>query len=112
MAELHPDAQRGEDVVPLVRFLSDALARVRPLPSIDVHLTQSHGHALASDVTAPGPIPAFDHATVDGYAVRFDDVVAATERRPVQLKVLGDVAAASWRPVRILPGTCFAVAAG
>ncbi|MEV0646744.1 gephyrin-like molybdotransferase Glp [Phytomonospora sp. NPDC050363] len=112
MAELHPDAQRGEDVVPLVRFLSDALARVRPLPSIDVHLTQSHGHALAADVTAPGPIPAFDHATVDGYAVRFDDVVAATERRPVQLKVLGDVAAASWRPVRILPGTCFAVAAG
>ena len=52
------------------------------------------------------------HASVDGYAVRMEDVVAASVDRPVNLKVLGDVSAASWRPVRLVAGTCFAVAAG
>lgn len=96
----------------LAKFLSSALARVRPLPSIDLDLTAACGCVLASDVTAPGPLPAFDHATVDGYAVRMEDVSSATPQRPVSLKVLGDVSAASWRPVRLIEGTCFAVAAG
>ncbi|WP_415647002.1 gephyrin-like molybdotransferase Glp [Stackebrandtia soli] len=96
----------------LAEFLSASLARVRPLPPIDLDLTQACGCILAANVTAPGPLPAFDHATVDGYAVRFEDVVAATPQRPVALKVLGDVSAASWRPVRLVADTCFAVAAG
>ncbi len=101
----------GEPIA-LAKFLSSALARVRPLPSIDLDLTAACGCVLANDVIAPGPLPAFDHATVDGYAVRMEDVVAATPQRPVSLKVLGDVSAASWRPVRLIEGTCFAVAAG
>src|SRR5690606_37959208 len=32
--------------------------------------------------------------------------------RPVRLNVVGDLGAASWRPVRLTPGTCFSVAAG
>lgn len=96
----------------LAEFLSAALARVRPLPTIDLDLTQACGCVLGADVAAPGPLPAFDHATVDGYAVRLEDVAGATADRPVPLKVLGDVSAASWRPVRLVPGTCFAVAAG
>lgn len=102
----------GGEPVALAEFLSRVLARVRPLPAIDLDLTQAGGCVLAADVTAPGPLPAFDHATVDGYAVRMEDVAGATPQRPVSLKVLGDVSASSWRPVRLIPGTCFAVAAG
>lgn len=100
------------ETVALAQFLSAALAQVRPLPTIDLDLTQACGCVLGTNVTAPGPLPAFDHATVDGYAVRMEDVVSASVDRPVSLKVLGDVSASSWRPVRLVQGACFAVAAG
>jgi len=102
----------NDDPVAVAEFLRGAMAKVRPLPTIDLDLTQACGCVLGADVPAPGPLPAFDHATVDGYAVRLEDVSGATAERPVNLKVLGDVSAASWRPVRLVAGTCFAVAAG
>jgi molybdopterin molybdotransferase len=57
-------------------------------------------------------MPAFDHAAIDGYAARFEDVVDASPDRPVRLNVIGDLGAASWRPVRLTPGTCFSIGAG
>src|SRR5689334_20883906 len=62
--------------------------------------------------TAPGPVPAFDHAAVDGYAARSEDLLGCDRNKPVRLSVIGDLAASSWRPVRLTPGTCFALAAG
>jgi molybdopterin molybdotransferase len=67
---------------------------------------------LAEDVLAAGPLPAFDQAVIDGYAARFEDIASASPGRPVRLNVVGDVGAASWRPVRLNPGTCFSLAAG
>jgi molybdopterin molybdotransferase len=99
-------------LTPLADYLSGVLRRIRPLPPLDLDLTQSYGNVLAQDAVAPGPLPAFDHADVDGYAARFEDIAAATAKRPVRLNVLGDIAASSWRPVRLTPGSCFCVAAG
>src|SRR5439155_14386578 len=67
---------------------------------------------LAQEVAATGPLPAFDHAAIDGYAARFEDIATAGPRRPTRLNVVGDLAASSWRPVRLTPGACFSVAAG
>jgi molybdopterin molybdotransferase len=104
-----PDAA---GLIPLAEYLGDVLRRLRPLPPLDLDLTQAYGNVLAQDVVAAGPLPAFDHAAVDGYAARFEDIAAASPRRPTRLNVIGDLAAASWRPVRLTPGTCFCVAAG
>jgi molybdopterin molybdotransferase len=98
--------------VPLADYLGGVLRRLRPLPPLDLDLAQAYGNVIAEDVVAPGPFPAFAHAAVDGYAVRSEDVMAAEPGRPVRLSVVGDLAASSWRPVRIMPGTCFSVAAG
>src|SRR5256885_12665880 len=101
-----------ETGLPLADYLGTVLRGLRPLPSLDLDLTQAHGNTLAEDVISPGPLPAFDHAAIDGYAARFEDVAHASQARPVRLNVVGDLAAASWRPVRLTPGTCFSIAAG
>jgi molybdopterin molybdotransferase len=99
-------------LTPLADYLAMVLRGLRPLPALDLDLTQAYGNVLAEDVCAAGPLPAFDHAAIDGYAARFEDVASAQPGRPVRLNVIGDLAAASWRPVRLTPGTCFSIAAG
>ncbi|MEV6923452.1 gephyrin-like molybdotransferase Glp [Dactylosporangium sp. NPDC051485] len=113
----HHDAARDAGVgsnarVPLADYLAGVLRGLRPLPPLDLEITAAHGNVLAEDVVGPGPVPAFDHAAIDGYAARFDDVSDAQPGRPVRLSVVGDLVASSWRPVRLTPGTCFSVAAG
>jgi molybdopterin molybdotransferase len=102
----------AESRTPLASYLATVLRAVRPLPPLDLELNQAYGNVLAEDVRAPGPLPAFDHAVVDGYAARLDDLLDASIRRPVRLNVIGDLVASSWRPVRLTPGTCFSIAAG
>ncbi|MGH3656980.1 MAG: gephyrin-like molybdotransferase Glp, partial [Micromonosporaceae bacterium] len=99
-------------VRPLADYLASVLARIAPLPPLDLDLTQAYGNVLATDVAAPGPLPAFDYAAIDGYAVRTEDIQGARADRPVRLNVVGDIGVTSWRPVRVLPGSCFSVAAG
>jgi molybdopterin molybdotransferase len=103
---------RAMELTPLADYLANVLRRLRPLPTLDLELGQAYGHVLAEEVRAAGPVPAFDITTIDGYAARSDDVAGASNGRPVRLSVVGDLGAASWRPVRVAPGTCFAVAAG
>src|SRR6266545_226541 len=102
----------SESMLPLADYLGAVLRGLRPLPPLDLDLTQAHGNTLAEDVVAPGPLPAFDHAAIDGYAARYEDVAHAMPGRPVRLNVVGDLTASSWRPVRLTSGTCFSVAAG
>jgi molybdopterin molybdotransferase len=100
------------ELTPLAEYLAGVLKTVRPLPALTLELTEARGGTLAETVRAPSPLPAFDHASIDGYAACSQDLVGASSYRPVRLNVVGDLAASSWRPVRIAPGTCFAVAAG
>ena len=102
----------GAELTPLAEYLSGVLRKVRPLPPLDLDLTQAHGNVLSGDVLSVGPLPSYDHASIDGYAARFEDIADASASRPVRLNVVGDLSAASWRPVRLTPGTCFSVAAG
>jgi molybdopterin molybdotransferase len=102
----------AESRTPLASYLATVLRAVRPLPPLDLELNQAYGNVLAEDVRAPGSLPAFDHAVVDGYAARLDDLLDASAHRPVRLNVIGDLVASSWRPVRLTPGTCFSIAAG
>jgi molybdopterin molybdotransferase len=100
------------DLTPLADYLGSVLRGLRPLPSLEIDLTQAYGNVLAEDVHAPGALPAFDHSTIDGYAARAEDLIGCDRHRPARLNVIGDLSSASWRPVRLTPGTCFALAAG
>jgi molybdopterin molybdotransferase len=98
--------------VGLADYLSGVLSEIVPLRPFDLALHDAHAGVLASDVQAPGPLPPFDMAAVDGYALRADDVAGATERLPARLSVIGDVTSTSWKPTRLTGGSCFSVAAG
>ncbi|MCX6398417.1 MAG: molybdopterin molybdotransferase MoeA [Propionibacteriales bacterium] len=70
------------------------LAAVTPLVRSEVvPLADAIGRILAEDVTARLSVPPFDHAAMDGFAVRAVDVAAAAEDAPVDLPVVGVIAA-------------------
>ena len=64
-------AMAGNELTPLADYLGSVLRRLRPLPPLDLDLTQAYGNVLAQDVVAPHAYPAFDQAAVDGYAARW-----------------------------------------
>ena len=65
------------ELTPLADYLAGVLQRLRPLPPLDLDLTQAYGNVLAEDVRAPHRLPAFDHAAIDGYAARCEDLLGA-----------------------------------
>ena len=85
---------------------------VEPLPAVDTPLLDALGQVLASDVVAPWPLPLFDNSSMDGYAVRADDVARAAADSPATLTVLGDAAAGSGGGLEVGPGTAIRIMTG
>ena len=54
--------------------LAEVLDSVSPLDPLELLLAEAQGTLLAENVVAPLPLPSYDQATVDGYAVRMADV--------------------------------------
>lgn len=69
------------------------LAGVRPLDTEATPLEQAAGRVLARDVVSPVFLPLFDNSSMDGFAVRGEDISGATTAAPVRLKVIGTIAA-------------------
>lgn len=89
-----------------------ALALGTPLPTVVVGLADALGLVLAQDVRTDEPLPRWDNSAMDGYAVRADDVRAASDASPVTLRVVADLpAGASGRPV-VEPGTAARIMTG
>jgi molybdopterin molybdotransferase len=55
-----------------------------------VGLERADGRTLAEPVTAPSPVPGYDRAAMDGYAVRAEDTFGATGRSPAVLRTTDD----------------------
>ncbi|ADJ14607.1 molybdopterin molybdotransferase MoeA [Halalkalicoccus jeotgali] len=56
-----------------------------------VSLARADGRTLAARVSAPKPVPGYDRAAMDGYAVRAADTFGASERSPNLLREGEDV---------------------
>ncbi len=70
------------------------------------------GRVLAADIIARVDSPTVDASLKDGYAVVSEDILAAGERHPVFLKLLGSVAAGFLPDIRVLPGTAVRITTG
>lgn len=110
-------AERGRRVIadvpiPFDRAVSLVRGEARPLPGETIALAAAHGRVLAEDVTAPHPVPPFENSTVDGYAVRAADVAGASEERPVELAVAGEVMAGDPGRAALAPGTALRIMTG
>lgn len=99
-------------------------AAVMPRP-IRVAIAESQGLMCAEEVVAQHPLPGFDQAAIDGYAVRSVDVLAGDpvaaepggratgdELAGVSLPVMGSIAAGARTPSRLAPGQAARVQTG
>ncbi|TQM38917.1 gephyrin-like molybdotransferase Glp [Pseudonocardia cypriaca] len=86
-------------------------AAVRPAP-VRVAISDAHGLRCAEEVVSSRPLPGFDQAAIDGYAVRSVDLSGASLAEPVSLPVVGEIPAGSRQPLRLQPGQAVRVAAG
>jgi molybdopterin molybdotransferase len=81
-------------------------------PPVRSAISEAQGLLCAEEVVASTPLPAFDQAAVDGYAVRAVDIFAATEQNPVELPVVGEIPAGSRSAQRLQPNQAVYVATG
>ncbi|HTJ03163.1 MAG TPA: molybdopterin biosynthesis protein [Methylovirgula sp.] len=86
---------------------------MRPVGTETVPLAASLGRILAQTLRSPIDVPPFDRATVDGFAVRAEDVAAATEVAPVSLALNAETIACGFAPkLEVAAGTATPIATG
>ncbi|MDO5721790.1 MAG: molybdopterin molybdotransferase MoeA [Actinomycetaceae bacterium] len=85
---------------------------VGPQEPLDVMLPDAVGCILAEDVAAPFDLPVADLAACDGYAVRHQDLVGATPRTPVSLRVIAELRAGDIEPLANIRGGAVRIASG
>jgi molybdopterin molybdotransferase len=73
--------------------------RVGPLGHEAIDLADSSGRVLASEVVAQQPVPPFDRAAMDGYALRGEETFGADPYSPARFRMVG-----SARPGRAYAG--------
>ena len=70
------------------------------------------GRVLASDVSAPHPLPEFPRSTVDGYAVRAADTFGAGESLPAYLTLVGEIPMGAPAALTLAPAQCALIHTG
>ena len=87
-------------------------ARERLLDVVEPHdrterlpLNMADGRAVATTITAPNPVPNYDRAAMDGFAVRAEDTLGASDHSPKLLETRETEAS-------VLPGTASRVHTG
>ena len=100
------------DLLPVPDLVERILASVSPLPDFPQPLMEALGLALAEDVSATIALPGFDNSGMDGYAVTYADVAAASGDNPVHLPVVGEIGAGQAGLMAISPGTAAKIMTG
>jgi len=108
----HTNVVEGESLTSVEEHLADILATIRPLAATELSLGDAYGLVLAEDVTAASPLPSFDNSAMDGYAVRVEDVAAASQENPVTLPVVAEVAAGDTGAYALQAGTSIRIMTG
>jgi len=99
-------------------LLSVELARDRllkeftRLPGEEVSLRDGLARVLATDLVANQDLPLFSNSSMDGFALRAEDVRGASRRNPVRLQVVLDVPAGYSPPASLPAGAAARVMTG
>jgi molybdopterin molybdotransferase len=81
-------------------------------PAATVGLADAAGLVLAHDVIAGLSLPVFDNSSMDGYAVRYEDVAGASVENPVKLAVAEDIPAGRTDKLTLIAGTAHRIMTG
>jgi molybdenum cofactor synthesis domain-containing protein len=84
------------------------MAGCAPLPPVSTPAGAAGGCVTAEEVVSPEDVPPFDNTAVDGYAVRSSD----TQGAPVELAVIGVLAAGAAPSIPVGPGQALRIMTG
>jgi molybdopterin molybdotransferase len=82
------------------------------LDSEPIDVIQALTRILAEDIFAPHPLPEFQRATVDGFAVRARDTFGAADSLPAYLTLVGEVPMGESPRFEISDGQCALIHTG
>lgn len=99
-------------MISVEEHLENILKQVRPVDTETVPVPRSHGLVTAADALSRTDLPRFDNSSMDGYAVRREDLEGASPESPVLLPVVGDVAAGDQLPREHVPGKAWRIMTG
>jgi molybdopterin molybdotransferase len=99
-------------MIPVEEARARILSYFHQLQPEERPLLDALGQALAEDVRAEFSIPPLDNTAMDGYAVRAADTAGASEEHPVELRVIGELAAGYVYDGTVTPGTAVRIMTG
>ncbi|MEO6197185.1 MAG: gephyrin-like molybdotransferase Glp [Dehalococcoidia bacterium] len=99
-------------MITIKEALHRILAYVSQLPAEQKHPMEALGQVLADDIHAGFDIPPLDNTAMDGYAVIASDTSGAAEGSPVELRVIGEVAAGYVYEGAVSSGTAVRIMTG
>ena len=88
------------------------LADFRAVQIIDIDIEHATGYVLANDVKATYDYPLFNNSSMDGFAVRAEDLQYASRENPAQLKIVEDIPAGAVPVKEIHPGEAARIMTG
>ena len=95
-------------MIPLAEAQGYVLDRVAALPARSVPIDEALGLVLAEPVSSTEAVPAFANTAMDGFALR----AAATAAAPVDLEVVGTVAAGDTGEIEVAAGQAARIMTG
>ena len=88
------------------------LAVAEPVGTEVIPAADALGRVVAETVVARVSLPPWANSAMDGYAIVATDTTRATETDPVELQIIGDIAAGAVPGVTVTPGTAARIATG
>lgn len=107
-----PPAARATALLELESARERILASLPAPLSERVPLAEAERRILAARVVSPLALPGFDNASMDGYAVRAADTVAASAGKSTRLKLVGRVTAGKPLDAALAARACCRVCTG
>jgi molybdopterin molybdotransferase len=101
-----------EPLVTVDEHLQRVLDGIEPLPAFEQPLIEALGLPVCQQITSTMDVPSFDNSSMDGYAVRHEDLAGASEDSPVQLPVVGESAAGQSNVLGMSGGTAVRIMTG
>lgn len=77
-----------------------------------ISIKKSNGRFLAEPIFAEVDLPLFSNSSMDGFAVRTEDILGTREERPTTLKIIADIPAGHSKLIQIKAGEAARIMTG
>lgn len=88
------------------------LSQFQPVQTENCPLVDASHRVLVQDIHAADDLPLFDNSSMDGFAVRADDLIGAAPASPRSLRVVADIPAGVAPTISLAPGEAARIMTG